>query len=154
IPQGEFDFDASIKGAHTIPTDSRMLSGINVTITKIQSTAAGSKPVVSFTLLDNSKTPIPASKLGALSFTMAGPTTDYGTTKFGNDVTTPGYVTESALAAANCDNGGNCLYTFTHAIPADAKGTFAIGVESRRTEVLLAGTTSQQSVQYGAKNQV
>ena len=85
---------------------------------------------------------------------MAGPTTDYGTTKFGSDVTTPGYVSESALKTASCGADGSCLYTFTHAIPADAHGTFTIGVESRRTEVLLKGTTKEQSVTYGAKNQV
>src|SRR5438132_1709302 len=35
-----------------------------------------------------------------------------------------------------------------------ATGTYAIGIEARRTEVLLPGTTSQQSVQYGAINKV
>ena len=154
IPQGEIDFDASIKGAHTIPAESQMLSGLNVAITKVQSGSAGNKPVVSFTLLDSNKNGIPVSKLGALSFTMAGPTTDYGNTNFGSDVTTPGYVTESALTRATCDNSGNCQFTFTHAVPSGAKGTFAIGVESRRTEVLLQGTTAEQTVQYGAKNQV
>jgi len=85
---------------------------------------------------------------------MAGPTTDYGYTIFGSDVaSTPGYVTESVTAAA-CDSKGNCSYTFTHAIPAASTGTYAIGVEARRTDVILAGTTSQQSVQYGATNKV
>src|SRR5262249_46621493 len=32
--------------------------------------------------------------------------------------------------------------------------TYAIGVEARRTEVLLAGTTKQRSVTYGAPNKV
>ena len=83
---------------------------------------------------------------------MAGPTTDYGYTRFGT-ATTPGYVTESATKAT-CDANGNCTYTFTHAVPADATGTYAIGVEARRTEVVLPGTTTQQSITYGAKNQV
>ena len=54
---------------------------------------------------------------------MAGPTTDYGYTSFGAAVTTPGYVTESAMTASSCDASGNCTYTFTHTIPAGAKGT-------------------------------
>ena len=41
-------------------------------------------------------TRLPLSALGSISFTMAGPTTDYGYTSFGSNVTTPGYVTESA----------------------------------------------------------
>jgi OmcA/MtrC family decaheme c-type cytochrome len=152
IPQGELDFDASIKGAHVVPTDSRMLSGINVKITGVTNTKAGQAPTVAFTVTDNSGAAIALSALGSISFTMAGPTTDYGYTSFGSDVTTPGYVTESA-SAATCTNG-NCVYQFTHKIPAAATGTYSLGVEARRTETLLPGTTSSMSVQYGAKNQV
>jgi OmcA/MtrC family decaheme c-type cytochrome len=154
IPQGEIDFDASIKGAHTVPTDSKMLSGLVVNLTKVTNGTAGSKPVVTFTVQDGSGNGLPLSQLGALTLTMAGPTTDYGYTSFGSDVSTPGYVSEAATAGSTCGADGTCMYTFTHAVPAAAKGTYAIGVEARRTEVLLAGTTSQQSVQYGAVNKV
>jgi OmcA/MtrC family decaheme c-type cytochrome len=153
IPQGEIDFDASILGAHVAPTASSLLSGLAVNITKVQNSTAGSAPVVSFTVLNNSGAAIPLSQLGSISFTMAGPTTDFGYTSFGSNVTTPGYVTESA-SGATCDNNGNCQYTFTNPVPAKATGTYAIGVEARRTEVVLAGTTSQQSIEYGAPNKV
>jgi OmcA/MtrC family decaheme c-type cytochrome len=153
IPQGEIDFDASIIGAHVAPTASSLLSGLVVSITKVQGGMAGTAPVVFFTLLNNSGTAVPLSALGSISLTMAGPTSDYGYTSFGSDVTTPGYVTESA-ANASCDNSGNCIYTFAHTVPAAATGTYAIGIEARRTEVVLAGTTSQQSIQYGAPNLV
>jgi OmcA/MtrC family decaheme c-type cytochrome len=85
---------------------------------------------------------------------MAGPTTDYGSTSFGSDVTTPGYVTEAALTAGTCGADGTCLYTFAHAVPANGTGTYSIGVEARRTETVLAGTTSARTITYGAKNQV
>src|SRR5262249_41837620 len=49
---------------------------------------------------------------------------------------------------------GSCTYTFRHAIPQNATGTYSIGIEARRTEVLLPGTTKQQSVTYGAPNKV
>jgi OmcA/MtrC family decaheme c-type cytochrome len=152
IPQGEIDFDASIRGAHVAPTASSLLSGLAVSITKVANGTAGSLPVVSFNAKDNSGNPVPLSKLSSISFTMAGPTTDYGLpTNFG--VTTPGYVTESA-AGATCDANSNCTYTFTHAVPAGSTGTYAIGVEARRTETILPGDPKQQSITYGAKNQV
>jgi len=103
---------------------------------------------------DGGGNPLALSALGSISFTMAGPTSDYGYTSFGSDTAnTPGYVTESATKAS-CDNNGNCTYTFTHPVPSAATGTYAIGVEARRTETVLAGTTSQQVIQYGAPNKV
>jgi OmcA/MtrC family decaheme c-type cytochrome len=163
IPQGETPFDASIMGAHVVATDTAatypqnpdtLLSGINLLITGVTNTQAGSAPVVAFTLLDNNKNPIALSALGSLSFTMAGPTADYGYTIFGAATGTPGYVTESAAATSKCDAKGNCTYAFNNLIPAKATGTYAIGAEARRTETILAGTTSSQSVQYGAFNPV
>lgn len=153
IPQGEIDFDASIRGAHVAPTSSSLLSGLTVNITQVQHGTAGGAPVVSFTVQNANGDGVPLTALGSISFTMAGPTTGYGSTSFGNGVATPGYVTESA-AKADCDNNGNCMYTFSHAIPANSAGTYAIGVEARRTEVVLSGTTLQRSITYGAPNRV
>ena len=153
IPQGEIEFDASIKGAHVVPTDSRLLSGLAVDITKIVNGLAGSQPTVAFTVKDKTGANVALSALSSLSFTMAGPAADYGYTSFGSDVTTPGYVSESALGSA-CGNDGVCNYTFKHSVPADATGTYSIGVEARRTEVILAGTTTEQRVTYGATNKV
>jgi OmcA/MtrC family decaheme c-type cytochrome len=153
IPQGEIEFDASIKGAHVIPTDSQMLSGLFVEITKVSNGVAGSQPVVSFTAKNKAGATVALSALSSLSLTMAGPTSDYGYTSFGSDVTTPGYVTESALAAT-CGSDGICNYAFKHGVPANATGTYSIGVEARRTEVILPGTTTEQSVTYGAANKV
>jgi OmcA/MtrC family decaheme c-type cytochrome len=156
IPQGELEFDASIIGAHTIPEYSTTLPGIVVTLTKVVG-VAGQKPTVSFTVLTNAGAAIPMSQFianGSFSLTMTGPTTDYGAISFGSDTTsTPGYVTESATGAT-CDTKGNCTYTFTHAIPATAKGTYTIGVEARLSATLLAGTTEQQTAQYSAHNSV
>lgn len=153
IPQGQVDFDASILGAHVAPTASSLLTGLAVNITKVQNGVAGSAPVVSFTVQDKNGNGVPLSALSSISFTMAGPTTGYGYTSFGSDVTTPGYVSESATKA-NCDGSGNCTYPFTHTVPKGATGSYAIGVEARRTDVVLAGTPSQQSITYGAPNQV
>jgi OmcA/MtrC family decaheme c-type cytochrome len=157
IPQGELEFDASIKGAHTIPTQSLTLPGIVINILKVTNGTAGSKPAITFTLKDNAGNPIAASSLtvspNRLAVVMAGPTSDYGYTSFGSDVTTNGYVSEDATKAT-CGSDGTCLYQFLHAIPANAKGTFSIGMEGRRGATLLAGTTIQQTTEYGAVNKV
>ena len=153
IAQGEYDFDASIKGAHVVQTESSLLAGLVLNITNIANGTAGSTPVVTFTVQDNKGTPVPLSAVSTLSVTMAGPTTDYGYTSFGSDVTTPGYVQESALKAS-CDSSGSCTYTFHHSVPKNATGSYEIGMEARRTETVLSNTTIQQSITYGAKNPV
>jgi len=154
IPQGELDFDASIKGAHLVPSDSTNLSGLVFHILDIQGGLPGQKPRVGFTVKDKAGSTVALSSLDNLSFVMAGPAEDYGYTSFGPDVTTPGYVSESATTAAQCGGDGTCTYTFTHSVPANASGTFAIGMEGRRTETLLPGTTTQVDVQYGGDNKV
>jgi len=164
IPQGETPFDASILGAHVVGSDTAalyppnpdtLIAGMNLAITGVTNTSAGQAPTVAFTLQDDKGNNIPLSQASTLQFTMAGPTTDYGLpTSFGSDtVSTPGYVTESATKAA-CDSNGNCTYTFTHAIPATATGTYSIGGEARMTVTVLAGTTSSQSVTESVLNPV
>jgi OmcA/MtrC family decaheme c-type cytochrome len=163
IPQGESPFDASIQGAHVVPTDTAatypqnpdtLIAGINLAITGVTNTSAGQTPTVTFTLQDDKGNNIPLSQASTLAFTMAGPTTDYGYTSFGSDTaSTPGYVQESALKAA-CASNGTCTYTFTHAIPAAATGTYTMGGEARMTVTVLAGTTVQQSVNESPANPV
>jgi OmcA/MtrC family decaheme c-type cytochrome len=163
VPLGVSPFDASILGAHVVPTDTAatypqnpdtLIDGINLAITGVTNTSAGQTPAVTFTLQDNNGNNIPISQTSTLAFTMAGPTTDYGYTSFGSDTaSTPGYVTESALAAS-CDAGGSCTYTFTHAIPAAATGTYSIGGEARMTVTVMAGTPVKQSVNESPLNPV
>jgi len=160
IPQGNLEFDASITGAHTIPVDTTANPGLVMKILKVDNGAAGNKPTVTFTLKDFqgngvTNTQLAATGSGArLSLVMAGPTSDFGYTSFGSDVTTPGYVSESALTAAKCSPDGTCTYNFTHAVPANAKGTYAIGMEGRRMVSILPGTEQAQTVNVGAKNVV
>jgi len=75
---------------------------------------------------------------------MAGPTPITGH-KFGSDVTT------ARLRIGKCAEDrqlrlGRILPVHLHSRrSADAHGTFSIGVESRRTEVLLKGTTKNKA---------
>jgi OmcA/MtrC family decaheme c-type cytochrome len=158
IPQGELEFDASIIGAHTVPTESLTRPGIVVNIVKVDNGVAGKAPTVSFTVQDFKGNGITMAQLtggsNRLALVLAGPASDYGYTSFGSDVTTPGYVSENPVPTAKCANDGSCTYTFTHSIPANATGTYAIGIEARRGITLLAGTTQQQTSEYGAVNKV
>jgi OmcA/MtrC family decaheme c-type cytochrome len=163
IPQGQSPFDASILGAHVVPADTKatypqnpdtLLAGINLAITRVADTSAGKTPAVSFTLKDDKGNDIPLSQADTLNFTMAGPATDYGYTSFGSGTaSTPGYVTEGALKAA-CSSSGACSYTFTHAVPKGASGTYTIGGEARESVTVLAGTTDAQTFEVGASNPV
>ncbi len=158
IPQGEIEFDASIKGAHTIQTESATLPGLNINILKVDNGSAGKSPSITFTLKDNSGKGILASDLtkspNRLAAVIAGPTSDYGYTKFtGPSYITNGYVSENATTAS-CGPDGTCMFTFAHGIPADATGTYSIGMEGRRGATLLAGTNQQMTTEYGAVNKV
>lgn len=165
VPQGQMPFDASIMGAHVVATDTpatypqnpdTLIAGINLAITSVTNTSAGQTPTVNYTLTDNNGNNLTISSTTTLSFTMAGPTSDFGYTSFGSGTSsTPGYVTES-VTASSC-NSGACSYTFTHAIPSTAAGTYSIGGEARTTTTvpeLVGGVTSQVSVEYGATNPV
>ena len=44
----------------------------------------------------------------------------------------PASVSEAAASASQCSSSGACTYTFQHAIPAGATGTYAIGAEAER----------------------
>jgi OmcA/MtrC family decaheme c-type cytochrome len=164
IPKGETPFDASIMGAHVVANDTpttypqnpdTLISSIVVTITGVTNTKAGQNPVVAYTVKDINGKPIALNDptLADLRLTMAGPTSDYGYTSFGSDVTTPGYVTEDGTKGT-CDTSGNCSYTFQHAIPAKATGTYAIGVESERDENVLPNTNAAQTVESGTPNSI
>jgi OmcA/MtrC family decaheme c-type cytochrome len=148
IPEGELEFDASIKGAHTIQMYSKMLPGINAQIVSVEGGKAGQRPVVRFKINDNSGSLIPMAQLNRVALVLAGPTTDYVSP------TSRGYVAEVVAAASVQQSGDHYVYQMTNAIPAGAKGSFSIGIETRRVSTLLEGTTKQMSVQYGADNHV
>lgn len=158
IPQGENEIDASIKNAHIIHTEPPQAPGVNVDITKVTNTSAGQKPTVTFTIKDNKGNGITMAQMtggsNRIGLVMAGPASDYGYTKFGADVSTPGYVSENPVPTAQCSTDGTCTYTFAHAIPANATGTYSIGIEARRAYTILPGTTQEIVTEYGATNKV
>ena len=151
IPKGETDFDASVIGAHVNPNQSSLLPGINGTILSVTNTSPGQQPVVAFQVKDNSGATIPLSAFSQknyrLALVLAGPTTDYV------GINAHGYISEDA-SKKSVLNGDTYTYTFATAIPAGATGTYTIGMEGRRYDTVLAGTTKAQTIEYGMKNVV
>ncbi len=140
-PKGETEFDASIKGAHLVATRSTQLPGVVFDITHVDNTKPGDKPAVTFTVKDNKGNAVDLSKMTRLSLTLAGPTTDYNN-----------YVSEDARKAVS--SGGQYVYTFTVALPANAAGTFAVGAEGYNTVTINAGTVKQTTARDSGVNKV
>jgi OmcA/MtrC family decaheme c-type cytochrome len=133
-PDSGQEFDASIKGAHVVGTHSAQLQGVNYKIESITDVAPGKKPTVVFTVKDDKGNPIALSGMSSTRLYMAGPVeTDFAT-----------YVREDAIKAPG--SNGRYTYTFTKAIPADAKGNWQFGMEGYRNVKLNAGTTTERSV--------
>jgi len=142
VPQGELEFDASILGAHTIERFSRDLPGAVFELLSVADGAAGKRPTVTFTIKDRSGKPVLPSEMSRLALVLAGPTSDYST-----------YVSEDATRAQGGQDG-RYFWTFNTAIPADAKGSFAVGIEGYRNFTLLAGTKKERSVRDAGANKV
>jgi OmcA/MtrC family decaheme c-type cytochrome len=141
IPQGELEFDASILGAHTIPTSSKALNGFVFNIVSVTNNAAGQNPTVTFTVRNNAGAGIAIAN-DSVSLVMAGPTVDYAS-----------YVSE-AVAKAPGTADGTYTWTMKNAIPATATGTFSIGIEGYQNTTLLGGTVLSQTVREAGINKV
>ena len=140
-PSGDTEFDASIKGAHTVTTSSTQLPGIVFSITRVDNAKPGEKPSVTFTVVDKAGTPIDITRLDFLNLVMTGPTADYN-----------GYVSEDARKAPVV--GGQFVYTFTTALPAAAKGSYAVGIEGYKNVTINPGTVKSATVRDVGFNKV
>ena len=119
------DWDASVQGAHTVPSQATQLKGLKAEILSVLNAAPGQMPTVTFRLTENDGTILaPAPFTSNLNLLMGGSTADYAINPF----------RERADAAAF--DGNHATYTFTHAIPADATGTWTFSIEARRTITL------------------
>lgn len=131
------DFDASVPGAHAIPNRAALLPGIIAKILKVDGTAPGSAPTVSFSVMDKAGSPVDISKLTQFRILLAGPNTDYQTGAGAIRVT------EDARAAAG--SNGAYSYTMTNKIPAAATGSYTVSIEARNTVTLMGGTVKQMT---------
>ena len=124
VPDSGQEFDASVKGAHTIPLQSKQLKGINAAIVSVSNFTPGQKPSVTFKLTNNDGTPIDGTKLATFSPKYGGPTSSYVGQPIG-----AGKGTYDATA-------GTTTWAFNDALAANAAGTYAITVDIRRNVTL------------------
>ncbi len=144
-PQGTDEYDTSIKNAHIVPSDSKQLKGLKVTILSATSVGPGQKPTVTFKVTQNDGNAIPPSSTGlSLSLTMNGTTTDYYMQP----------ISQSATGAAYNATTGVATYTFTTAMPADAKGTWTFSAQYRRTVTLQKAVGGTISFTEGGPNPI
>jgi OmcA/MtrC family decaheme c-type cytochrome len=127
-PEGA-EFDASIKGAHTVPFKSKQLKGLNATVVSVTNMLPGKQPTAVFKITNNDGTAVDGTKLATFSPILAGPTANYGA-NFRENAITRGVFSAAA---------GTTSYTFTAALPANASGTWTISADLRRNVSLKRG---------------
>ncbi|MBI3915007.1 MAG: OmcA/MtrC family decaheme c-type cytochrome [Chloroflexi bacterium] len=118
------EFDESIVGAHVIPNASKQLRGVKFAIVGVSDTKPGQKPTVTFNIKDQAGKTIDPKDFSSLSLVLAGPTTDYA------KMWSESLVISATISTKAKDAGsGNYTYTFDNAIPADAKGSYAVSMQ-------------------------
>lgn len=130
-PEGK-EFDESVVGAHTVPTKSTQLRGVNLEIVSVDGVLPGSAPIVTLRITDNVSETLAPDDLTYLAATIAGPTSDYAQRVteviHGDDASNP----DGVRALGN----GLYRYEFAYLLPEDADGTFAVGLEGYADEEL------------------
>ncbi len=146
IPQGDAEWDASVKNAHIVPLESSQLKGLNAQILSVANVGAGLAPVVTFELTNGDGSVVSPAQIaaagGSLNILLGGPTSDYAMQPF----------RENAIKATF--GGTTAVYSFTNAVPANATGTWTLSIETRRIVTLNpAPSKGPTTVEEGAPNQ-
>ncbi|UCD44232.1 MAG: OmcA/MtrC family decaheme c-type cytochrome, partial [Candidatus Bathyarchaeota archaeon] len=131
------EFDASIPGAHTIDTRSSKLTGVNFEIISMSNTDPGETPTVTYRITDDDGDVISFDEMDRVRFIVAGPTTEFAE-----------YWSEAG-GLESVDNGdGTYSYTLENPIPADATGSYGIGIEGRKVVDLDEEHTEVRDTAY------
>ncbi len=144
-PDSGQEFDASIKGAHLIPLQSKQLKGLTATIVKVDNFAAGKQPTVYIAVKNGDGSAVDGTKLNQFAPMYAGPTTSYTT-----------YLREAGAKTATFDTStGLTAYTWTKPIPAGASGTWVVTADVyRNVNITKAADNSTLSVRECAFNPI
>jgi OmcA/MtrC family decaheme c-type cytochrome len=128
-PESDKEFDASIKGAHTVWEKSKQLKGLNAAVVSVTNMAPGKSPTAVFKFTNGDGTAVDGTKLATFSPILAGQTSSYSK-----------YYRENALTKGVFDaTAGTTTYTFTAALPGDASGTWTVSGDFYRNATLKRG---------------
>jgi hypothetical protein len=120
-PQGEYEYDASISGAHVAPDKSTQLRNPKFEFVAVSNVGPGQSPTVKFKVTDKNGQVIAPATMGGTTYRW--------------------YLQEAANTAAFAD--GVATYTFKGTFPASATGTYAVEAEGYVNSTLNPGTTKQ-----------
>jgi len=154
-PQGNAEWDAGIKNAHVVPLHSSQLKGFKAAIISVTNAGPGKKITVNFKLQNGDGSFVDPGYFktaanGTINILLGGPTTDY--TNPGENAAGQPF-REAAQNATYNATTGIATYTFTNAIPAAAKGTYVVSIETRRAYTLSpAPKNGPTSLNEGAPN--
>jgi len=135
------EFSITIPGAHTVPERSTQLQGLEGEI--VSATGTPGNPVtVTFKITNGDGAALPSlSGMNRVAFAMSGPSTDFGGSS------TP-YITPTAVGGGSSGTltgpDANGVYTYVtspaNGLPADASGTWRVGLEARRAVTVGTGS--------------
>ena len=159
-PEGSVEWDTGIKNAHVVPLHSKQLKGYTATILSVSNAGPGKKITVKFQLKNGDGSFVDpniykVSANGSLSIKLGGPTSDYtNVDMMPNGQPFSESPATAAVPAVYDPATGTATYTFVNAIPAAAKGTYTVSIDTRRPVVLNpAPVKGPTSVNEGAPNQ-
>ncbi len=132
-PEGN-EFDISVTGTHTIPSQSDQLDGLIAEIMEVQNAAPGQTPTVVYSLKDGNGSPIAPTDLRTTAITFSGPVQEYMT-----------YNREDA-AAGSVAVGDAYQYTFSNPIDANADESYSFAIEARRNVTLLDNPEGEEDI--------
>jgi hypothetical protein len=138
-PSGE-EFGDSVAGAHVNPLRSTQLSGLQAELLSATG-APGGLITVTFRLSNGAGIPLTTlTGIGRLAFAASGPTSDFGGSSKPLLRVTAFPIPATEIGVLTGPDGNNVFtYTFPieQALPADAAGTWRIGIEGRRSVTLV-----------------
>jgi OmcA/MtrC family decaheme c-type cytochrome len=138
-PEGESEFDASIKGAHTVPFKSEQLKGLNAEILSVTGVVAGGTPTITFRITEDDGTVINPATLNRCRIIWGGPTTDYAW-----------QLREEGNVAVM--DGDKSVLTFVNTVPADAVGSIGFSIDAYRNVTIDNHTEEGISVREAVDN--
>jgi hypothetical protein len=117
-PDSGMEYDASIRGAHTVLFKSAQFPGTLVEMIDIVDTEPGDTPTVTFSV-GNKYGPLNPANVDRIRFTITGPNEDYS------------YYNQETVGSKAVPVGANWAYTFEEPLPLDAEGSYTVSTEGR-----------------------